>query len=76
MNNGAGFAVGSSVVLTEEYVALVERADLRNVICEVVDARLANGGTIYKIAPISGFGGVDPSGLCEVFADDIRKAVA
>jgi len=66
-----GFAMGQWVVLAEEYVALVERPDLRNVIHEVVDSRGANGVVAYRVAPLMGRG-IDWARQSEVFADDLR----
>jgi len=66
-----GYAVGSTVALTEEYVSLFEAFDLRNVICEVVDSRGANGETAYVVAPVAPVG-VDWSRAREVFGADLR----
>ena len=62
-----GFTVGSMVVLTEEYVSLFESFDLRNVLCEVVDARRAFGEYVYNVAPIG-----NRSRVVEVYASDLR----
>ena len=63
-----GFAVGSTVALTEEYVSLFESFSLRNVICEVVDARLAGGTYVYRVSPV----GASPE-VVEVYASDLRS---
>lgn len=64
-----GFAVGSTVALTEEYVSLFETFSLRNVICEVVDARRAGAGYVYYVAPVGA-----PFGAprVEAYASDLR----
>ena len=62
-----GFSVGAAVVLVEEYVLLFESFDLRNVICEVVDARLMGGTYVYRVAPIG-----DRSREVEAYSADLR----
>ena len=48
-----GFAVGSVVGVTEDFISLFpSAANLRNVLCEVVDIRLQNGGYVHTIAPL------------------------
>ncbi len=66
-----GFSVGSTVALTEEYVSLFESFDLRNVICEVVDTRLANGTYVYRVAPIG-----DRAREVEAYRSDLRAVRA
>jgi len=67
-----GYAVGSAVTLTEEYVSLFDSVDLRNVICEVVDTRLANGCHVYNVAPMTATG-VDRARTLEVYASDLAR---
>lgn len=63
------FAIGSVVVLAEEYVSLFESFDLRNVLCEITDARLVGGTYAYSVSPIN-----NRSREVEVYADDLRLA--
>jgi hypothetical protein len=62
-----GFAVGSTVALVEDYITLFERFDLRNVICEVVDARRSGGEYLYRVSPVG-----NDTRQVEVYGDDLR----
>ncbi len=64
--------VGALVVLTDEYISLTERFELRSVLCEIIDTRLANGVYVYAVAPVSGAGFLTES--FGVFPEDIRLA--
>lgn len=71
-----GFAVGSVVVLSDEYTGLFESTpDLRNVLCEVVDARLAFQTYVYTVAPI-GAQGPQLARAVECYACDLRAVAA
>ncbi len=67
----ASKSVGSVVALTEDYVALLERPDLRNVLLEVVDTRYGNGVYAFRVAPIIAHG-VDWNLAVWVFEDDLK----
>jgi len=69
VSKSVGFSVGSIVAFSEEYVSLFEAFALRNVICEVVDARLAGAGYVYYVVPVGApFG----AARVEAYASDIR----
>jgi hypothetical protein len=60
------------VVLTEAYLDLCpEMVGLRNVLCEVMDARLTQGGYVLTIGPVG-----NAQCRLEVDAEDVRGYVS